>query len=248
MTDSTAVQPSPNPAASMGLPARFLGVITSPRPTFEVVAAAPRWIGMALVVILITMGSQMWFQSTEVGKQATLDEAVRRTESFGFKVNDQMYEAIRKSIMEPTALSRAFSVGSMLVFPPLIWAALAGVLFLVFGVFTGGSATFKQLYSVVVHSSAVSAIGTLFITPVNYFRQTLSSATNLGVFLPFLPEGSFFARVAGMVDVFVIWWLTVLSIGVAAAYKKKTGNVAMVVFGIYAVIALGFAAVMAARS
>jgi hypothetical protein len=244
--DSTAIQSGP--AKPTSLAARFLGILTSPRDTYQGVAAAPRWIGMALVVILVTMASQMWFQSTEVGRQATLDESVRRVESFGVKVSDQMYEGMRKSIMEPSTTSRVISIVSMAAFPPIIWAALAGVLFLVFGVFTGGNATFKQVYAVVVHSGVVSAIGTVFVTPLNYFRQTLSSATNLGVFLPFLPEGSFFARLAGMVDLFLIWWLAVLSIGVAVAYKKKTGGVAMVVFGIYAVIALGFAAFMAARS
>jgi Yip1 domain len=244
--DSTAVPPSA--VKPLGLAARFFGVLTSPRDTFAGVAAAPRWIGMALVVVLITMASQMWFQSTDVGRQATLDESVRRVESFGVKVSDQMYEGMRKGIMEPSMASRAISIVSMLAIPPIIWAILAGVLFLVFGVFTGGAATFKQLYAVVVHSSVVSAIGTVFLTPLNYFRQTLSSATNLGVFLPFLPEGSFFARLAGMVDLFLIWWLTVLSIGVAVTYKKKTGGVAAVIFGVYAVIALGIAAFMAARS
>jgi hypothetical protein len=243
--DSTAVQPTP--AQPMGFAARFFGILTSPRDTYKAVAAAPRWFGLALLIVLITTASQMWFQSTEVGRQATLDESVRRVESFGVKVSDQMYEGMRKGIMEPTT-SRVLSIVSMVAFPPIIWAVLAGVVFLVFGVFTGGNATFKQVYAVVVHSGVVSAIGTLFVTPLNYFRQTLSSATNLGVFLPFLPEGSFFARLAGMVDLFLIWWLTVLSIGVAVAYKKKTGGVAAFVFGVYAVIALGFAAFMAARS
>jgi hypothetical protein len=246
MTDTSALSPAgPKP---MSLPARFIGVLTSPRETFTSVVAAPRWIGMALLVILVTMGCQMWFQSTEVGRQATLDESVRRVESFGMKVSDQMYEGMRKGIMEPSVASRAISAVSMLVLPLVVWAIMAGILFLLFGVFTGGSATFKQLYAVVVHSGVVSAVGTVIVTPMNYFRQTLSSATNLGVFLPFLPEGSFFARLAGMVDLFVIWWLTALAVGVAVAYKKKTGSVAMVLFGIYAVIALGFAAFMAARS
>jgi archaellum biogenesis protein FlaJ (TadC family) len=164
------------------------------------------------------------------------------------KVSDEAYEQMRKSIMEPSTASRVISVVSMALVPPIIWAAMAGILFLVFGVFTGGNATFKQLFAVVVHSGVISTIGTLFVTPLNYFRQTLSSATNLGVFLPFLPEGSFLARLAGMVDLFLIWWITVLAIGVAVAYKKKTGGVATVLFAFYAVIALGIAAFMAARS
>jgi hypothetical protein len=160
-----------------------------------------------------------------------------------------MYEEMRKGIFEPSTLRQTLTVAGILLASPIIWAALAGILFLVFGVFTGGSATFKQLFAVVVHSSAVGAVQTLFVTPLNYFRETMSSATNFGVFLPFLAEGSFFARFAGMVDLFILWWLAVLSIGVAVAYKKKTtGGVAMVIFGVYAVIALGIAAFMAARS
>jgi hypothetical protein len=247
MTDSPAVQP--NPVKPLGLAARFLGILTSPRETFADVVAKPRWLGMALVVILITIVCQMGFQATAVGKQAALDEAVRRTESFGFKVSDQMYDAMRESIMNPTPLRQALTAVTIVVMSPLIWSLLAGVLFLVFGVFTGGSATFKQVLAVVVYSSAVGVVQSIFTTPLSYFRGTLSSATNLGVFLPFLPEGSFFARLAGMVDLFLIWWLAVLAIGVAVAYnRKKTGGVAMVIFGVYAVIALGIAAFMAARS
>ncbi|HEX7485613.1 MAG TPA: YIP1 family protein [Vicinamibacterales bacterium] len=245
MSETTA---PPTALPDKGLVARFIGVITSPRETYAAVAAFPRWLGMAIVVILIVGACQMWFQSTAVGRQATLDEAIRRTESFGMKVSDQMYEQIRKSIMEPPAWRTGLTAATMVVGPPIMWAILAGALFLVFGVFTGGRATFKQVFAVVVHSSVISTIGTLFLTPLNYFRQSLSSATNLGVFLPFLPEGSFLARLAGMADLLLIWWLTSLAIGVAVTYKKKTGSVAMVLFGVYAVIAIGIAAIMAARS
>jgi hypothetical protein len=239
------------PAAApkdMGLMARVIGIITAPRETYAVVAAAPRWLGMAILIILVVGGSQMWFQSTEVGKQATLDEGIRRIESFGVKVSDQMYEETRKAIFDPPPWRIGLSVAAMVIAPPIMWAALAGLLFLVFGVFTGGRATFKQLYAVVVHSGVISTLGTLFLTPLNYFRESLSSATNLGVFMPFLPESSFLGRLVGMVDLLLVWWVTSLAIGVAVTYKKKTAGVALVLFGVYAVIAIAYAAFMAARS
>ncbi len=246
MTDQVSVQPAP--AGRKSFASRFLGVLTSPRETFADVAAAPRWIAMALVVIAVTLACQMWFQSTDVGKQAMLDDSVRRMESFGMKVNDEMYEGMRKAIYEPSTARTAFTAAAMVVLPPIMWAILAGLCFLVFGVFTGGEATFKQLYSVVVHSGVVGAVQVLFTTPLNYFRETTSSATNFGVFLPFLPEGSFLARFAGMVDLFLVWWVIVLSIGIAVTYKKKTGGVAATLFGVYAVIAIAIAAFQAARS
>jgi hypothetical protein len=242
MTDTTA---KPETPARKSLGARFVGVLLSPRETFQDVAARPTWLLMALVVIVVTTGSQMWFQSTEVGRQAALDDAVRRVESFGVKVSDEMYEGMRKGIMEPSPARTALSAAAMVIIPPIIWAAIAGLLLLIVGALMGGSGTFKQLYAVVVHSSVISAVGTLIMTPVNYQRASMTSATNLAVFFPFLPEGSFFARLLGMADVFVIWWVAVLAIGVAVASRKKTGSVAGVLFGIYGVIAVAIAAIMA---
>jgi hypothetical protein len=244
MSETTA---TPIPIPEKGLAARFFGILFSPKETFQAVVAKPKWLTLALVVVVLSGGAQFWFQSTEVGRQATLDESVRKMESFGFKVNDQMLEGMRKAIMDPPAWRTAISACMMVVLPPIIWAAIAGILFLVFAA-TGGQATFRQVFAVVVHSTVPGVISALLITPVNYFRESLTSATNLGVLLPFLPDGSFLARLFGMVDVFLVWWVMVLAIGLAVCYRKKTRGVAVALFVVYGVIAVGFAAIMAMRS
>ncbi|HEY3381638.1 MAG TPA: YIP1 family protein [Vicinamibacterales bacterium] len=231
-----------------GLVTRLVGVITSPRDTFAAVVAHPQWIGMALLVILVTAGSGAWFQSTEVGKQATLDEAIRQVEAFGMTVSGPMEAEMRKGIMDPSLGRQVFSIAMMAIMPPIVWAVIAGLAMLVFGALMGGKGSFKQAFAVVVHSSAIGVIGALVLTPVNYLRESLTSATNLAVLMPFLPEGSFLARLLGMADIFRIWWVAVLAIGIGMAFQKKTRTVAFVLFGIYAVIAIGFAAFMAARS
>ncbi len=244
MSDTTVPDAAP---PEPGLVGRLLGMVTSPQATYRAVASRPTWLAVALVIVVVTCGAQFWFQSTDIGKQATLDEAVRRTESFGFKVSDSMYEQMRQSIMEPPPWRLVLSGVSMAVVPPIVWVVLAGLLFLVFAA-TGGQATFKQVFAVVVHSAVIGTLGSLLMTPVNYFRQTLSSATNLGVFVPFLPEGSFLARLLGMVDLFVVWWVMVLAIGLAVVYGKKTRSVAIGLFTVYAVLAVVIAAIMAMRS
>jgi hypothetical protein len=245
MSDAASV-PVSVPDKSLG--ARIVGIITSPRATFEAVAAHPSWLLMAVVVVILTAAPTMWFQSTAVGRQATLDESVRQVESFGMTVSDQMYEGMRKGIMEPSAARMAGSAAMMVVIPLIIWAIIAGLGMGVLGVLMGGGGAFKQAFSAVVHSSVIGVIGVFVITPMNYVRETMTSATNLGVLMPFLPEGSFLGRLFGMMDIFRLWWLAVLAIGFAVVFKKKTGTVATVVFGIYAVIAIAFAAFMAARS
>jgi len=72
----------------------------------------------------------------------------------------------------------------------------------------------------------------------------VGSATNLRVLLPMIDEKSFIGRLLGTVDLFLIWWLVVLAIGLAVLYRRRTQPVALSLLAVYAVIALGVAAVM----
>jgi hypothetical protein len=72
----------------------------------------------------------------------------------------------------------------------------------------------------------------------------MSSATSLGVLLPMFDDASFLGKLLGMIDLFVIWWLIVLAMGLAVLYRRRTQPIAMTLFGIYALIAVGVAAFM----
>jgi hypothetical protein len=88
----------------------------------------------------------------------------------------------------------------------------------------------------------------LVTLPLNYLRESLSSATNLGVFVPFLEETSFAARLLGAIDLVVIWWMLNLAIGLGVLYKRRTGPVAVGLLVTYLVIALVIAVVRSAFS
>ncbi|MDQ3170417.1 MAG: YIP1 family protein, partial [Acidobacteriota bacterium] len=114
-------------------------------------------------------------------------------------------------------------------------------LYAIFNALMGGTATFKQILSVVAHSQIVMALALVVSMPINYMKGTMTGATSLSVLAPMLDEGSFPARFLGMIDIFLVWYVVVLSIGLAVLYRRKTKSVAMVLFGIYAVIAIGVA-------
>jgi hypothetical protein len=225
----------------MGLVSRFIGIITSPKATFQVVAAHPRWLGMLLLTTIILAAATTLPMTTEAGKTAALDTQVRQMENFGMQVNDEMYSQMRQRM----AYSVYTTPISILVIAPIMSVIIAGILF---GIFTmmGGQASFKQLFAVYIHSGAIGSLGQLFTGPLNYFRGSVSSATNLAVALPMLDEHSFIGRLFGMIDVFIIWWLVVLAIGLAVLYRRRTQPIAFTLFGLYAVIILAAAAVMSA--
>ena len=187
--------------APMGLLSRFIGVITAPRATYQAVVAHPRWLGMlALVTVIVAAGVTLPLL-TEAGRQAALDQQVQQMENFGMQVSDDMYAQMAGRMR--FAIYQTFF--SVLIFGPLVSVVIAGVLYGVFAVLMGGQATFKQLFAVYVHSTAISAVGQLFTGPLNYFRGSMSSATNLAALLPMIDEHSFIGRLFGMIDLFIIW-------------------------------------------
>jgi hypothetical protein len=224
----------------MGLLARFVGVITAPRATFQRVVANPRWFGMLVlttVIVIVCTAGPMFTQS---GRTAALDQQVRQTEAFGITVNEEMYAQMERNMR----FAPYTTAGAILVFTPVMLLIVTGILFAIFNAAMGGEATFKQLLSVVVHAGVISALGQLFTAPLNLLRGEAGSATNLGVLLPVIDEGSFLGRLLGMIDLFIVWWVIVLAIGLAVLYRRRTQPIAISLFAVYAVIALAIAAAM----
>jgi hypothetical protein len=231
-------------AASKGLLARAIGVIVSPRETYADIAAHPRVLGALAVVLLIIVGTSTGFLFTEVGKNALFDQQIRTMESFGVRINDQMYAGMEQGLQWAPYTGAVFT----LVLFPLVWAIVAGIILGVFNAAMGGDATFKQVYAIVVHSGFLMAVQQLFAAPLNYARQAMSSPTNLAVFFPFLDEASFLAMLLGGLDLFFIWLIVNQAIGIGVLYKKRTAPIAMTMLGVYVSLVLVFAAVRSALS
>lgn len=248
MTDTSAA--SGSISAPKGLLARLIGIITSPRDTFQSVVASPKWFGMLAVTTVIIAFFAALPMTTEAGRQATIDQQVQQMKSFGFDVTDQMYDQ-----MERGAGRLPYTTGiSVLVVSPIIAVIVAGLLFAIFNAAMGGEASFKQVFSVVIHAGAVSALSSAFSGIVNYARAAsgnasggMGSVANLGALLPMLPEQSFVGHLLGTIDIFLIWYIVVLAIGLAVLYRRKTQPVAIGLLAVYAIIALGIAAFKASR-
>jgi Yip1 domain len=248
MGDNVSVgSPTAPPAAAAGadhLPGRLLGVIFSPRATFERIVAKPRWIAALAVVTVVVSVCTFAFLSTEVGQVAWLDQQVRQREAFGSPMTAEQYAQMEKI----APFVGYVGGGTTLIFVPVVTLVLAGILFAVFNALLGGSATYKQVAAVMAHSGAVSIIQQLFLLPLNYVRESLSSATNLGLFVPFLDEGNVVARFLGVIDLFIVWWLLMVAIGLGVLYRRRTGPIFWSFIGVYVVIALVIALVMRGAS
>lgn len=224
----------------MSLGGRLIGIVTSPRDTFQSVAAHPRWLGALVVVTLVVAVMAALPLTTDAGKEAMVRSQVEGMESFGMTVTDQTYEGIRRGM----AFAPYTTAASFVVMTPIMTLVFAGIFFAVFNAVLGGDATFRQLYAVLVHAGVISALQQLFTGPVNYLRGAVTSATNLSALLPVFEPASFAGRVLSMIDVFLIWYLLVLAIGLGVLYRRRTQPIALTFYGIYAAGVLVIAAVM----
>jgi len=93
--------------------------------------------------------------------------------------------------------------------------------------------------AVLVHASAVSSLSSVLSGTINYLRGgALTSVASLGALLPMLPEKSFASNLLGAVDIFLIWYIIVLAIGLGVLYRRRTQPIAISLLSVYAVIAL----------
>jgi len=224
---------------AQGLLSRFIGIITSPKATFQAVVAHPKWLLMFLLTTLIVACCTSFPMFTEWGRQAALDQQVHQMESFGMKVDEAQYARMEQG-MSFAAYTTFFGV---MIVSPIFALIISGILFVVFNAIMGGSSTFKQLFAVVVHAGVISALAQLFTAPLNYMAGSMSGKTNLAVLLPMLDENSFAGSLLGTIDLFMVWYVIVLAIGLGVLYKRRTQPIALALFAFYAVIAVCIALV-----
>jgi hypothetical protein len=218
-------------------------MVRSPRATLTDAVKHPRSLNLAVLIIVISAVCSSGFLMTRVGQLAALDQQVRQLESFGAVVTDDTYETLRAVVPYRPIVSAAI----IMVGWPILWLGSARALQWLGRRSGRGEATFGQALAVVVHASAILAVRAVVAAPINYARESLGGATSLGIIMPAFGESTFPARLFGTVDVFVVWWVVLVALGVSILYQTRTLPVARWLFGAYAGGAAAIALTQALR-
>ena len=111
---------------------------------------------------------------------------------------------------------------------------MAMILWLFFGFFFGDEGKYKQYLSVVSHALFISAVGGLLLTPLRIFQENIQATLNLGTFFSFLEDG-YPLRVLRMLELFGLWGMVVMAIGVSKVNPKRSLGSALAFFAVFAV-------------
>jgi hypothetical protein len=234
-------------APAQSFPERLMGVFISPSETFEDVVRKPGfWAPMIAVVIgsVAVIETMLW----KIG-------AVRLTRM-------GLEQSSRAASMSPEQIDQAVSQGAKFtaiamhiagfVGPPIVLLIIAGVAILVVNVVFGARASFKTVLSVVCYADLVSLLGAvmslaliLFGDP-EHFNSQNPVPGNVGFFLNPHDVSKPLYSLASSADIFSIWLMILLAIGLskASAGKTKPLPIFLVFLGIWVLLVLakvGFA-------
>ena len=222
------------------LAARLYGIIRRPRATFAAILEAPSWAAVLLVTTTITFACLAAFLNTDIGRQALVDQWERTATAFGQTVDDAAYARMEERASTGSA-GWLYAAGTALAYGPGLAGMVAAVLFLALT----PRRSYTEVLTVVVYAGVILALRQIVAVPVNYLRESIASPTTLVQFFGMLDEASPVARFLGVVDLFVVWWIVVLAIGASVLYRRPVRRLALAFTGVYVMLALLAALVMA---
>ncbi len=219
---------------------RVTGVLVHPRATMAEVVRHPVFLTTWVVVLLAVVVCGGLLLSTQVGQQALVDERVRVTEALGGRVNDAEYARLEAA---PPVSIYLTSGGRLLLTPLVTLLVAAGLIAL--ARLDGVGLTYVTALAIVVHATVVLALQQIVATPLHYVAESLASPTNVAGLLRVFDEGTLPARLFGSIDVFGLWWMWLLSVGLAAAAGKPARRYLWRLLAVYVGVAAIVAAVFA---
>ena len=171
---------------------------------------------------------------------ALVDQWERTALAFGRPVDDARYAELQ----ELSRYAVPYAAAMTLARGPVAALAIAALLHGAFAM-RGRRAAFVQVLAVVAHAGVIVAVRDVVAAPLNYLSESLASPVTLARLFGMLDEASPFARLFALVDPFLLWWIVVLAIGLAALYQQRTRRVAGTLLGAYVGIAVVLAGTMA---
>ncbi len=223
------------------LPARMAGVVRRPRAILTALKAVPGWADVLVVTFLVTAALSAALLETDVGQLALLDQWERTAIAFGQDVSEEQYEAMQAA----SDNGAAYAVASSLATGPAMAFGLAALLLAGFRLTGARGVTYQQVLSVVAHAGVILLLRQVIAAPIVYARETLASPVTLNLFFTVIDEASPPARFLAAVDLFVVWWIIVIAMGMSALYGRPARRLAIIFVGLYALLAAVVTAAMA---
>lgn len=193
---------------------KVINTYFEPRKVFESLKIKPTWLVPFIIVALLGMAS-FWFTFPLIMKDVVTN--IQENERFTEEQKEMIIERIG-SAEHPPVYQLAFAPAGVIV----IFFLISGVLFFVFNVLLGGGSSFKRVLAVFSYSSLIAIPKAIIHLPLAFAKQTADIQTSLAIFLSPEAKGSFLHSVLKGFDIFTLWQVILVSLGLAVMYNFTT--------------------------
>ncbi len=214
----------PEETPQMGMVARFVGVFTSPRRSFASIKRNHEWLAAILVVLIFGMGSYALTRPYIIkGQLATFEERL--------DANSNMPEAQKQEILDGYEEQISNPVWLLLgpVFLVIVALIASAILLFLGNIVLGGQAKFLTVLNMYCLTFLVGVPETIIKLPMILSKKSIDVKTSLGLLASSESVGPFMSTILDKFDIFAIWQVALVSIGLSVLTKTSVGKSATVV-------------------
>ena len=199
---------------TMGGLSKVVNIFFEPRKVFQSLKIKPTW--LVSVIIMAVLGMGFFYYTFPY----IMNEQVQN-----IRDNDRIPEQAKLEIIEKMKEAQHPPIWQMAIAPvgTLIYLVIvAAVLFFVFNVLMGGDSGFRRVFSVYCYSALVAIPAMIVKYPLVMMKGNINVQTSLGLLLSPDAKGSFLHSVLSSFDIFNVWQVILVSMGLGVMYKFST--------------------------
>jgi hypothetical protein len=204
---------------------KIISVFWEPTKTFKAISEKVSIFDIIIPLLLVIIVS--WI-TTPIIKPVVKKTIRTKIEQMEQLPDEKKAEIIEKQVKQQDS----FWSYIIIPFAVAIGSVLVGFVFLFVSNFIlGGDNKFLPVWAVVTYSSLVDLIASAVKIPLIVQKGTLDVYTSIAIFMQ--DTGSFLFNFAKHLDIFSLWKVVLISIGLSVLSKKKLSNVLLIVIIIW---------------
>jgi len=217
------ITPSVHPEEKpMGGASKIINTFFEPRKVFESLKIKPTWLVPFIIAALLGIG---FFYYTYPFIMAQQVEKIQENERIPEEQKERIIERMTERDHPPIWQLSFAPIGTLLSF-----VVVAAALFFVFNVLLGGDSNYRRVLSVYSYSSLIAIPAMIVKFPLIMMKENLNVQTSLALLLSPNTKDSFVYKVFSSFDIFTIWQVILVSMGLGEMYKYGTKKAFTAVF------------------
>jgi hypothetical protein len=205
---------------------KIINIFFSPAKVFQSLKEKPSWaLPLVIVLVFVALTAVVTVISTKDVAMAKQEEILKER-----GMSDEQIQQAKVFMTGPLPVIFG-AIGAIIVTGVilLIFALLLNILIPPFG----GVGSFARVFSVVCHSSLVMVPGNIIRLILIVLTKSLNATTSLAAFTPNLGRNSVVFQLLASFDLFVIWEMILVAMGIRIANDLKKNNAYLLVLGIW---------------